>query len=178
MSDNENEVTNEVEVEDLSAQEEIEAKELEDSGRVTEMRKTTYERKLKSAIPDEIRDLFKEQNWAVQYKPYRLANIVQNSALAELRRDGWFFVNSSELPDWYAPYFEKETFRGRDEMLVAHDLVLMKADVKLVQSQKDYYRGLAQAELDSVNTNVLEKRGFVTKGSKSSVTMSEPRFRD
>lgn len=155
---------------------------LEDESRNEERsrpaRKTTYERKLKTAIPQEIHDMFAQDNWVIQYQPYRLANIVQHSHLAELVRDGWYFVTSDEIPDWFADYYDKEDFRGRSECLVAHDLVLMKADKDLLDSRKGYYDELAKAELDSVNTNVLQKRGFITKGSKTEVTMAEPRFRD
>lgn len=155
-----------------------EVKEEEATERSRPQRKTTYERKLKTVIPEEIVEHFAKDDWVIRYKPYRIANIVQNSALSELVRDGWLFVTSDEIPDWYITNFDIEDFRGRSEALVAHDLVLMKADKNLVESERQYYESLAQRELDSVNTNILEKRGFITKGSKSEVTMSEPRFRD
>lgn len=169
MSDNkdiENEV-NEVETSNEEDQEE----------RSRAPRKLTYERRLKSQLPKELVEQFAEQGWALRYKPYRIANIVQNSVLAELVRDGWEFVQAKELEEKYALYFDTEDFRGRSEILVAHDLVLMKAPTPLVESQIEYFDRLAQEELASVDLNVLEKRGFSTKGSKSSVTMSEPRFK-
>lgn len=141
-------------------------------------RPTRFEKRLKSQIPPEIIKQFEEEGFGIRYKLYRLANVVQNSQVSELVRDGWEFVTSKELPDWYADYFDVEDFRGRDEILVAHDLVLMKHSLEYIESEKAYYDSLTQAELDSVNTNVLEKKGFITKGSKSSVTMSEPRFKE
>jgi len=162
------ETTEETEVEDTA----------EDKERTRSTRPAKFEKKLKSKIPDTIRSQFEEKGFGIRYKVYRLANIVQNSQLAELLRDGWEFVQSSELPDWYADYFETEEFRARGEILVAHDLVLMKHSLEYIKSEKDYYDGLTQAELASVNTNILEKKGFITKGSNSSITMSEPRFKD
>jgi hypothetical protein len=124
---------------------EDESKEQNERSRPT--RKITYERKLKTTIPEEITEMFLEKGLHVQYQPYRLANIVQHSALAELVRDGWEFVTSKDLPEWFADYFDKEDFRGRSEVLVAHDLVLMQADVRLVESRDEYFRQLARAEL-------------------------------
>jgi hypothetical protein len=160
-----------VEVEEVSAEEE----------RSRPARKMTYTRRLKSELPPELVQHYAQQGWALRYKPYRVANIVQNSVIAELKRDGWEFVTAKELDDFeegYSDYFDVEDFRGRSEILVAHDLVLMKAPVELVEAQKEYFREQANRELQSVDLNVLEKRGFNTRGSKSSVTHAEPRFKN
>ena len=151
---------------------------VEDTERKRPQRKTTYERKLKSTIPDEIKQMFLDQGLTVRYQPYRLANVVQGSIISEFLRDGWDFVKSSDLPDWYANYFEVEDWRARDKILTAHDLVLMQHTTAYVRSQQEYYEGLAAAEIASVDTNVLAKKGYLTKGSSSSVTHSEPRFKD
>jgi hypothetical protein len=61
-------------------------------------------------------------------------------------------------------------------MLVAHDLVLMKHTLEYLESEKQYYADLAKRDLESVNLNVLQKKGFITEGSSSRVEMSEPDF--
>lgn len=150
----------------------------EETERSRPARKATYERRLKTQIPVEIVELFAEQGLAVQYQLYRLANVVQQSSLAELLRDGWDFVTTKDLPEWYSDYFELEDYKGRQEILVAHDLVLMKHSVEYVESKKKFYEDQTAREIASVDTNILEKKGFITKGSKSSVTMAEPRFKE
>jgi hypothetical protein len=156
--------------------EEVEASEAEGSERKRSKRITKYERRLKSIIPQEIINKFANKGYGVRYKTYRIANVEQNSAISELLRDGWEFVKSDELPEEFKSYYEVEDFRGRSEMLVAHDLVLMKHSLEYIQSEQDYYQELAKRDLDSVNTHVLQKKGFITDGSSSRVEMSEPDF--
>jgi hypothetical protein len=168
-----NDETKEIEVE--------EKVEVQEEERVRVPSKMTYKRRLKSQLPEELVEAFAQDGLALRYKPYRIANIVQNSALAELRREGWNFVQSKQLDKYgehYADYFEVEEFRGRDEMLVAHDLVLMAAPLELIDAINEYNQEQAARELAAVDTNVLEKRGFTTRGSKSTVTHAEPRFRN
>jgi hypothetical protein len=156
--------------------EEIEVMEKEESERKREKRITKYERRLKSQIPKEILNHFEKQGLGVRYKVYRLANVEQSSSISELLRDGWEFVKAKELPEEFRNYYDVEEFRGREEMLVAHDLVLMKHTLEYLESEKQYYADLAKRDLESVNLNVLQKKGFITEGSSSRVEMSEPDF--
>jgi hypothetical protein len=156
--------------------EEIEVMEKEESERKREKRITKYERRLKSQIPQEISNHFEKQGLGVRYKVYRLANVEQSSSISELLRDGWEFVKAKELPEEFRNYYDVEEFRGREEMLVAHDLVLMKHTLEYLESEKQYYADLAKRDLESVNLNVLQKKGFITEGSSSRVEMSEPDF--
>lgn len=157
-------------------QEDLENEEKEMTERKRPKSAAKYERRLKSIIPDDIIQKFLSDGFAIRYKAFRIANVEQSSSISELLRDGWEFVTSNELPEEYQDYFDQEEFRGRKEILVAHDLVLMKHSVEYVQSEKDYWAAQTKRDLDSVNTNVLQKKGFITDGSKSSVSMSEPDF--
>jgi hypothetical protein len=156
--------------------EEVEIQEKTDSERSRSKRVTKYERRLKSQIPAEITRHFEKEGYGVKYKVWRLANVEQSSAVSELLRDGWEFVKTNELPEQFRDYYDVEDFRGRSEMLVAHDLVLMKHNLEYLESERKYFDSLAKRDLDSVNANVMQKKGFITDGSSSRVEMSEPDF--
>jgi hypothetical protein len=161
---------------DLDSLESREKEEKEDTSRSRAPRKTSYERIDETQIPDEIKKKFAEDNWSLAYKRYSINNEVQLGYLSSKLREGWEFVTGDELPTGFSDFFEIENFRGRQECVVNKDLVLMKADVGLIESIKNFNRGLAKAELDAVDINVLEKKGFKDLGTKSEVTMSEPKF--
>ncbi len=160
---------------DLEAREALEQ---EQETRTRDNRKVIYERQTETKIPDEVIAKFAADGWSLALKLYRLGNEVQNSRVATKLKEGWEFVTSDELSDDYAAFFEQEKYRGRSEALVVKDLVLMKASLELVASRREYYDNLARQELNAVDVNVLEKKGFKNLGSKSTVTMAEPKFRN
>jgi len=155
-----------------------EKKQREKESRVREERKKSYERKLYTDLPDGLIKYFKEQDLELALKRYRLGGQVEHTHLSRLEEEGWSFVTVSELPEEFKFFFHEEGYRGsRDDVLIRADMVLMKADVELVKSKKAYYDALAQRELESVDINVLQKKGFKDLGTKSSTSTSEPRFK-
>ena len=154
-----------------------ESKEVETSSRSRSARKTNYERVSETQIPDEVIAHFEAEDWVLGFKRWRLDGKQQDAHIASKLREGWEFVTMDELPDWYQSFFDTESYKSRDECVVVKDMVLMKADKAMIEDRRQYYRQLAKNELNAVDIHVLQKKGFKDLGTKSSVTMSEPRFK-
>jgi len=142
-------------------------------------RRKVYQRFKESEIPQDVKDIFAKDGYDLRFIRWSIAGEMDNRKLALRQREGYEFVKANELPEDY-----KATLRIRDTQMTnglvtnGGDLCLMKIDSDLRQSRIEYYQGVAQAQQDAVDVNVLEKKGLRNLGTRSKVMMKEPSFQD
>jgi hypothetical protein len=145
-------------------------------GRAT--RKKVYERVRESAIPQELIDHFKKDNYDLKLVRWSILGDEDYRYLARREREGYEFVSEAELPDWYKRSVRIMDSKSRPGMVTVGDLCLMKVDSDLRNSRRRAYQEDTDREVNSVDVHVLEKKGFRNLGSRSKVMMREPTFQD
>lgn len=139
-------------------------------------RKKVYERVRESALPDALREHFKKSGYDLKLVRWSLNGDEDYRYLNRREREGYEFVQVSELPDWYLKSVRSIDTKSRTGLITLGDLCIMKIDTDLRQSRRKFYQDEADREVDSVDVHVLEKKGFRNLGSKSKVMMREPSF--
>jgi hypothetical protein len=155
----------------------------EDESRNRPQRKTTYERIRETEIPVDLIEAFKKDNWGLRFVRFSVAGEPDLRHLARREREGYEFVTEKELQqygfDWYLDGFRIEETRSRNGLLVSGDVVLMKADLGLLESRAQALAAENQARYEAADVfTMIKKHGFRDLGSKSKVTHSEPGFQD
>lgn len=142
-------------------------------------RRKVYKPIQQTDIPDYVKEKFDKEGyvlrfvrWAIRGEPdYRYLNIRE--------QEGFEFVSPDELPESYLNSMRIVAKGKSANGLVTNggDLCLMKADKELMESREEYFSNITENNIKAVDVNVtLGRKGFVTRGTKSSVTMREPSF--
>lgn len=146
--------------------------------RVRPKRKKVYERIRETQIPQEVHDIFRKQGYELKPVRWAINGVEDFRYLARRENEGYEFVDASELPAWFLPQLRLMDTRNRRGLVTVGDLCLMKVDVDLRNSRRDYYNQDADREVQAVDVHVLEKKGFRNLGTKSKVILREPTFSD
>lgn len=141
-------------------------------------RKKVYERVRETQIPDKIQEMFRKNNYELRSVRWALNGVEDYRSLYRREQEGYEFVKADELPEWYLKQIRIEDTRARNGLVTIGDLCLMKIDIDLRNSRRDYYNDQADAEVKAVNINVLEKKGFKNLGTRSKTMLREPTFSD
>lgn len=142
-------------------------------------RKKVYERTREAHIPKYIKDIFEADNYSIRLIRWSVMGDVDYRNLNRRLEEGYEFVNKSELPEDFLRRLRiRDTSVTKGMLTNGGDLCYMKVDKDLQKSRREYYHNEAQAELDAVDMNVLEKKGLRNTGTKSKVMLREPSFGD
>lgn len=141
-------------------------------------RRKVYERIREANIPAEIHELFAKNDYDLRLVRWAINGEEDYRHLARREREGYEFVKTTELPEWYLSSLQIVGTKSRQGLVTTGDLCLMKIDTDLRNSRREVYARDAQAQIDAVDIHVLEKKGFRNLGSKSKVFMKEPSFQD
>ncbi len=147
------------------------------SGRTAPKRKKVYERVREGSIPEKLQEHFRKDHYEIRLIRWSIQGQEDYSYLSRREREGYEFVTVDELPDWYKNAIRTIDTKGRKDLVIVGDLCLMKVDIDLRNSRRQTYEELTQRELNAVDSHVLEKKGFVTKGTRST-TMKSPNFQN
>ncbi len=142
-------------------------------------RRKVYERVKETEIPRELREVFGKNNYNLRWVRWQIQGTPDYRYLNKREREGYEFVTKQELPKDFARlmrYMDTDMATG----LVTNggDLCLMKIDSDLAQSRKEYYDDVTDQEVGAVDTNVLNKKGFNTRGSRTQIMNREPSFQE
>ena len=101
----------------------------------------------------------------------RAANYGKNDPtnISAKLREGWEFCKVSEYPEVQVIYVENEAFK--DNVMMG-GMILCRAPEELVQERKDFYRAQTNAQMTSVNRDLMREadpRMPVFNDSKSEV---------
>lgn len=150
------------------------------TGRKRTPRRKTYERHKESEIPQYVIEHFKKDDYDLRFVRWSILGEPDYRYLSRMEQEGFEFVTKDELPDEYV-----RTLRVRDSDMTkgmltnGGDLVLMKIDSDLRKDRQKYFEERSRRELDSVDINVIEKRGNLRNvGSRSKVMLREPSFQE
>lgn len=139
-------------------------------------RKKVYVRERESAIPKELQELFKKDNYDLKLIRWATQGEEDYRYLHRREREGYEFVTLDEIPEEHRAGMRLLDSKTRQGLVTLGDLVLMKVDTDLRNSRRKVYQQITDQEVASVDVNVLEKKGFKNLGSKSRVLMREPTF--
>jgi hypothetical protein len=139
-------------------------------------RKVKYEEQKATDIPKEVQDLFLKDGWALRFLRYYLNGEPDYKYLSQREREGFDFVQLDELPEWYQSAFTVEDDRKRKGLLVSGDVVLARAPVELIEDRRRHINNKTTAIVNAVDVNVLQRKGFVDLGSRSTINNREPEF--
>lgn len=159
-------------------QEEVQPQEeIETSSRGRTGRRKVYERVRETDIPQYVKDFFAKDDYELRFIRWSIHGQPDYRYLNVREQEGYEFVKAKELPDEYRRVMrEVDTNIGNGLVTNGGDLCLMKIDSDLRRSREAHFDDVATQEIEAVDLNVLNKKGFITKGSKSSVIMREPSF--
>lgn len=141
-------------------------------------RKKVYERQSDTDIPQDVIDLFLKDNYELRWVRWQVHGEDDFKSLARREREGYELVRAEELPSSYIYTLNKSDTKNRQGLVTSGDVCLMKIDVDLRNSRKKFYNDTTKAQVDAVNINVLQKKGFKNLGTKTRVVMKEPSFQD
>lgn len=141
-------------------------------------RKKVYERVVESDLPEDLVKLFKKDNYDLKLIRWSLHGEEDYRYLTQREKEGYEFVTASELPDWFIGSVRLMDTKGRQGMVILGDLCLMKIDSDLRQSRTDAYQEDTDRQVEAVDMNVMEKKGFRNLGTKSKVMLKEPSFQE
>lgn len=141
-------------------------------------RKKVYERVKESAIPQELRDHFKLDNYDLRLCRWAINGEEDYRYLSRREKEGYEFVTMLELPEWYKMSVRAIDTKSRKGLITMGDLVLMKIDCDLRISRIADVNAATDEQIASVDVHVLEKKGFRNLGTKSKVMLREPSFQE
>lgn len=141
-------------------------------------RRKVYERVREAAIPQQIIDLFKKDNYDLKLVRWAINGEEDYRQLSRREQEGYEFVTQQELPQSYLNTLRLTSTQNRQGLVTTGDLCLMKIDSDLRNSRREVYQGVTDAQVNAVNANVLEKKGLRNLGSKSKVYLREPSFQE
>jgi hypothetical protein len=139
-------------------------------------RKKVYERVSQSSIPEYVQEEFRKDNYELKLVRWAVEGEEDYRYLARRETEGYEFVTVDELPIQYRSALKLRDAHGKSGLVTTGDLCLMKIDIDLRNSRRDYFQNIADRQVQAVDVNVLEKKGFITKGTKSTVSVREPSF--
>tara|TARA_R110000851_G_scaffold10031_1_gene36690 strand:+ start:6857 stop:7375 length:519 start_codon:yes stop_codon:yes gene_type:complete len=141
-------------------------------------RKKVYEPVRETHIPNWVQDAFMKDDYELRLVRWAIGGVEDYRNLHRRVQEGYEFVTADELKK-VVPQFSA-TLNTRDTAIskgicTLGDNCLMKVDTELRASRRKHYEGIAQAELASVDVNVLgKKHGLKDTGSSSKVLNREP----
>lgn len=142
-------------------------------------RKKTYERPRNTQIPEELQEHFRKTGYEVRPIRYIVAGVEELSYLANRESEGYEFVEVSELPEWYLKRVRQVDTKTRNGLITVGDCCLMKIDVNLRQSRRDFFAEVTEQENEAVDIHSYTKKNFRTAGSKRQTVIGrEPSYRD
>jgi hypothetical protein len=142
-------------------------------------RKKTYERPRNTQIPMELQEHFRKTGFEVRPIRYIVAGVEELTYLANREAEGYEFVTVSELPEWYLKRIRQVDTKTRNGLITIGDCCLMKIDMDLRNSRRNYFAGVTEAENEAVDVHSYTKKNFRTAGSKKQTVIGrEPTSRD
>lgn len=143
-------------------------------------RRKVYQRVREAQIPKYVEKHFAKDGYEIRLVRWAVRGEPDYRYLNRREQEGYEFVSQDELPEEYLKTMRiRDTSVSKGLITNGGDLCLMKIDSDLRQSRRDYYAGLARAELDAVDVNVYgPRKGLKNTGSKSKVVMREPTFNE
>jgi hypothetical protein len=139
-------------------------------------RKVKYEEVRETEVPREVQEKFLKEGWSLRFIRYYINGEPDYRYLNRREREGFEFVQLDELPEWYRDAFTVEDDRKRTGLLLSGDVVLAKAPVELIEDRRRYINNKTTAIVNAVDVNVLQRKGFVDLGSRSTINNREPEF--
>jgi hypothetical protein len=141
-------------------------------------RKKVYEQAIESELPADLIALFKRDNYDLKLIRWSLLGDEDYKYLTQREKEGYEFVKADELPDNFKNGVRLIDTKGHAGMVILGDLCLMKIDSDLRKSRIAHFQGKTDQQMDAVDINVLEKKGFKNLGYRSKVMMKEPTFQE
>jgi hypothetical protein len=141
-------------------------------------RKKTYERIRESAIPDELVEHFKKDNYDLKLVRFMLQGAEDYRYLYRREREGYEFVQASEIPEKFKAGLSEMDTKSHQGLVTVGDLCLMKIDSDLRNSRRKYFQDETESHINAVDIHVLEKRGFRNLGTRTKVLTREPTFQE
>lgn len=141
-------------------------------------RKKVYQKVRETAIPAELIEHFKKDNYDLKLVRWSINGDEDYRYLARRENEGYEFVTESELPKSFMNSVRIMQTKSHPGLVTVGDLCLMKIDSDLRNSRRQHYQSETDREVASVDVHVLEKKGFRNLGSRSKVMMREPTFQE
>lgn len=142
-------------------------------------RRKVYERVRESDIPQYVRDHMMKEGYALRFVRWSIHGEPDYRYLNRREKEGYEFVKKEDLPEEYLRSMKSVNVSTHQGLITnGGDLCLMKVDVDLQKSREQYFSSITDAEVSAVDANVLNKKGFITHGSKSNVMLREPSFQN
>jgi len=140
-------------------------------------RRKTYERVSETHIPEDVKAEFKKDDYELRWVRWSINGEEDYRYLARRENEGYEFVQTKELPDSFLAGLRVQDTRNRKGLVTSGDVCLMKVDVDLRESRRDFYNKETDAEVAAADIYTVSKRkGFIDLGSSSKVSSKEPRF--
>lgn len=141
-------------------------------------RKKVYQKTIESTLPEELHQHFKKQGYDLFLVRWTINGEEEYRYLHKIERKGYEFVEVSELPEWYLKGMRLTDTKYKKGLVTIGDLCLMKIDSDLRQSIVDSEQADTEREQAAVDIHNLNKKGFITEGTKSRVMLKDPSFAD
>ena len=139
-------------------------------------RRKVYERVREAQIPDEVYEHFAKDDYYPRLVRWSIHGDIDYGYLNRRLQEGYEFITKDELPASYLQGLRiKDTSIVNGMVTNGADLCLMKVDMDLRESRKDYYHDLAHKQVEAVDVHV-ERNGLRNR-SKTQVMMREPSFK-
>ncbi len=139
-------------------------------------RKKIYERVRESAIPEDLVEHFKKDNYDLKLVRYMLHGNEDYRYLYRREREGYEFVQASEIPAKFMNGLAVLDTKSHQGLVTVGDLCLMKIDSDLRNSRRKYFQDETEKHISAVDIHVLEKKGFRNLGTRTKILTREPTF--
>lgn len=146
--------------------------------KVRPARKKVYEQVVATQIPQEIVDMFAKDEYELRWVRFNLGGEEDLKNLSKREREGYEFVTTDELPEYFLHSIKVFDGKGRQGLITSGDVCLMKVDVDLRKSRAAHFKNKTDQETRAADVwNITKKKGLIDTGSRSSVsTGKEPTF--
>ena len=146
--------------------------------RSQDTRRKVYQPVVETKIPQDVQDAFRGEGYELRLIRWSITGKEDYRNLHRRVQEGYEFVTAKELKD-LAPHFAS-TLKSQSTsiakgILTIGDNCLMKVDIDLRDSRREYFKKKTHQEVQAVDINVLgKKHGLIDGGSKSQVITREP----
>lgn len=157
----------------------VEATEEVSQGRTRPQRRKTYQPVRDTQVDVGLVEHFAKQGYDLKLIRWAVHGEEDYRYLARRVKEGYEFVHKSEIPAEYKASLMDVDARTFNGMVTMGDVCLMKIDQDLRESRRQHYQNVTDTEIESVDLHVIgRKKGFLTQGTRTKVSMREPSFQD
>lgn len=107
-------------------------------------------------LSKDVEDFFAQQGYKLRWVRHQLNGQDDVKNLVTKAKEGWELVKFDDLPEHLQGDFELGTSGRTEGVILNADVALAKIPVEMAEARSDYYRGMANAQEDAVNANLMQ----------------------